>query len=550
MTNRVNRRLARQIDDGSVAVIFNQAGNEIAVARRPAAGARIDVRQYSADGQGPFIQNSQVRTTTFRWSAYTTPLDLVAATAGDTDENITRALLAAIRTEPDRLLPANTDLANTALDWARSAPSDLTITKADLGAVETAVDYTLAWLRAAAQSAVGHIPDDDAPWTVSVETPSRALVRFWLNYVADQSGDRYTTARGAVVAFLTVDHEGYAIALWSAATGLVHETEERLRMGVDAVHITDRVASLVTSASLREFNILDGELSAVVLCTDEPLPTLCDRLEARLPDVDITPVEELSQDDAPITYATALAIGALLDDARVPPIDLADSLPARLSRVEDEREWRRALETTAKVRQAVFFFFLPIVVALGVALAWHISTQRQAAALKAATQAATQEAARLATEARLRKSYEDQTRYYMALTDQILQLRERQPFMLRLLTDLNERWPRDPTLSLVSLRTNAGGGVEMKGKTRQQDTVTQLASSLEFGGGRFTDISPQSSAEIPGLAQGAPAGASATAPVISFVIKATYTPLAAALSAPKPPPPPMPNAAPTGGNAK
>src|SRR6266498_2794777 len=191
MTNNLNRRLARQFDDGPAAVVFNHAGNEIAVAQRAGPGPRIDVRQYSADGQGPFIQHSQVRTTTFRWSAYTTPLDLVVTTANDSDENITRALLAAIRTEPDRLLPSNTDLANTALDWARSAPTDLTITKADLSAVETAVDYTLAWLRAAAAGAVGTIANDDLPWTVAVETPSRALVRFWLNYVADHSGDKY-----------------------------------------------------------------------------------------------------------------------------------------------------------------------------------------------------------------------------------------------------------------------------------------------------------------------------------------------------------------------
>ena len=535
------------MDNGPASVIFDQSNNIIAVAEYAAQGGRISLRRMPAAGEAYLVQHSQVRTTTFRWSAYTTPLELATASAGDSDETITRALLAAIRSEPERLLPANTDLETTALDWSRSDPQSLTITKADIGAVDSAVQYALEWMRAAAEPLAGRIHENELPWTVAVETPSRALVRFWLNHVADRNGDRYTSARDAVVAFVTVDSDGYAIALWSALTGLVHETEERLRAENDIGHITDLVCSLVNPASLLEFN-MRGRLTALVICSASPQPLLCQRLEGRLAGVEIMRVDDMTFGEEPVNYAAALAIGSLLDDPRIPRIDLADSLPTRLSRIEGEREWRRVAEVSGRVRQAAVYALVPIVIMLGIALAWYVSTRREETNIQAATRAATEEAARLANEARLRKSYEDQTRYYMALTDQILQLRERQPFMLKLLTDLNERWPRDSTLSIMSLRTTAAGGVELKGKTRQQDTVTQLASSLEFGGGRFVDISPESKADIPGLTQGAaPTPAGMSSPIITFTIKATYTPLAAALSVPKPPPPPT---APPGGPTK
>lgn len=548
------KRMSRpplQLLDEPVSVIFDHTNNVIAVASR-APDRSINVAQYSADDAGPVINKSSVRTTTFRWSAFTMPLDLQAVSVSDSDESITEALLAAIRTESDRLLPSGTDLANTALDWSRSAPGELTITKADLSAVETAVNYSLQWLRMGAESAMGGIDDENLPWTVSVETPCRALARFWLTQVADRSGDRYTAARGAVVAFLSVDNDGYAVALWSAGVGLVHEMEERLRTGIDASHIADRVAGLVNPASLSEFNIQSGKLTTIVLCAAHSPSELYSRIRNRLPDVELTPVENLSLGEGgdPLTYSTALAVGSILDDARIPSIDLAHNLQARLDSVEAERAALRQLVVEGELQKTVLLLLAPIVIMLGIALAWYAGLELETATIQADTRAATQEAARLANEARLRKSYEDQTRYYMGLTDQILQLRERQPFMLRLLTDLNDRWPRDATLSMASLRTNAAGSVELKGKTRQQDTVTQLASSLEFGGARFTDISPESKADIPGLSSGTsmPSGGAlgtGPPPIISFSIKATYTPLAAALGVPKPPAQP-----PQGGAAK
>src|SRR5204863_8256351 len=83
-----------------------------------------------------------------------------------------------------------------------------------------------------------------------IETRSRAIVRTWRYAAADVTGS---------VAFLVLGHEDYALALWSEATGLALEDEQRCERDANTQikcrHAADVFAEMVNGSTADELNI-------------------------------------------------------------------------------------------------------------------------------------------------------------------------------------------------------------------------------------------------------------------------------------------------------
>ncbi|MEJ7617699.1 MAG: hypothetical protein WKF30_12215, partial [Pyrinomonadaceae bacterium] len=134
--------------------------------------------------------------------------------------------------------------------------------------------------------------------------------------------------------------------------------------------------------------------------------------------------------------------------------------------------------------------------------------------------AAEHRAESLKAEANLRVAAKQHFAEYVALTEQTLELRRRQPATAQLLNDLDGQWPAgDLSWFISEMRTTAGGSLELKGRTLREESVTAFTRGLEFSNGLFTNISNNIQTANPAKGE-----AQSNAP-LDFTIRAVYTPL-------------------------
>ncbi len=122
-------------------------------------------------------------------------------------------------------------------------------------------------------------------------------------------------------------------------------------------------------------------------------------------------------------------------------------------------------------------------------------------------------------------------------SNQILELKQKQPFTVNLLIDLDQRWPTaDPSWRISTLRTSPQGAIEIRGSTVAPDSVTRFVSALEFGG-NFMAIQPEVRSTL--LTNNSTLNLSTNKPVIEFSVKAIYAPLAGTTVLPRLPSAPI-----------
>jgi Tfp pilus assembly protein PilN len=115
---------------------------------------------------------------------------------------------------------------------------------------------------------------------------------------------------------------------------------------------------------------------------------------------------------------------------------------------------------------------------------------------------------------------------FRSLLDNLINLRNRQPATHQLLTDLNQRWPQEPTWYISEL-TVRGANVEIKGKTKNEQAITSFAKSLEFSGGLFSGILTRNNVANNSVGVSTShAQQLSPSSVIEFTITSTYAPLA------------------------
>jgi len=113
------------------------------------------------------------------------------------------------------------------------------------------------------------------------------------------------------------------------------------------------------------------------------------------------------------------------------------------------------------------------------------------------------------------------------LLDNLIALRNRQPATHQLLTDLNERWPAEPSWTIREINVK-GANVEIKGRTKNEQAITSFAKSLEFSNGLFSGILTRNNVanNSVGLAIAPSRQQVSSSNLIEFTITSTYAPLA------------------------
>jgi hypothetical protein len=235
----------------------------------------------------------------------------------------------------------------------------------------------------------------------------------------------------------------------------------------------------------------------------------------------------LDNNSTPLDQATALAIGALLDHAAVPPCDLAIGPEARLNQIETERQLATASQTAASFRVALVSILLPFAAALAIVIALFVDNSVEALRLQAHIDKETTTAQKLAQENNDYESSKANFAAFQSLLDNLIALRNRQPATHQLLTDLNSRWPDEKSWTIREINVK-GGNVEIKGKTKNEQAITSFAKSLEFSNGLFSGILTRNNVtnnSISGATSPAAQQVSSSS-VIEFTITSTYAPLA------------------------
>ena len=485
---------------------FDDRNGQFIIAQFAAAGGFDIYRDVIGERRAVNLLGNDLRTTLTRGNAHTDALPL-ALSPDAPDETILRAILQ--KTNGDR---------THRLSFTRTPDSRIIVTQVDASSVDQTLHRTEKWLQ---EQQPTHLTAEER--TIRTETRTRAITRLW------RAGQVDTPPGTAAILILSEDD--YTIGLWSEHSGLVYETEEDFEPGasneIKCFHTRDTLAKFITAASLAKLklpNVTTVVLSASDSYGDSMLSLLNDSVEFN--SVGVQPLY-LDNNSTPLDQATALAIGALLDHAAVPPCDLAIPPEARLKQIETESELATASQTAASFRVALVAILLPFVAALGILIALFVDKSVEALRLQAHIDEETTTAQKLAKENNDYESSKANFAAFQSLLDNLIALRNRQPATHQLLTDLNNRWPDERSWTIREINVK-GANVEIKGKTKNEQAITSFAKSLEFSNGLFSGILTRNNvANNPGGVATSPAAQQvSTSSVIEFTITSAYAPLA------------------------
>ena len=459
-----------------------------------------------------------VRTVPLVYGARTKPLAYHEPLARMDDQDVT-ALLMDLAEADDSLLGC--PLPQAACDWSRLGNGEVAVTDLARVAVDDAVTKVRTWL--------------GAPVPVAVETRLRALLRF---HLAQRAPADQTAA-----ALLAISGQGFAIGLWSPQLGLIKELEEPFELDAPSAEAGGLQQSRQSAICDAFISHAVGRLLALAREAGPQgfPPPACllfaasAELQAQVHAEVLAQASgfQLSPSDLPLE--DAVAQGLALAEACVPPppLDLATPLPARLqageaaaaesARLASDRRWASLL-VAAATPWAVTAALL--VGAFGFEVARFSQTRSQLSS-------AEREAAQLRPIAAERRAAVENVRWFQTVIDQILDRRGHQSGSVRLLEDLNARWPAgDASFYVRELTLTEGGNLELKGLTRQEQSVTAFARALEFSGDLFENVG---TTIVSGIGSQPSAGnqvaATQFAPgVTAWTIKALYTPMARPLT--------------------
>jgi hypothetical protein len=487
-------------------IAFDDRNGQIIIAEFAAAGGFDIYKAVIGERRAVNLLSNDLRTTLTKGNAHTDTLPL-ALSPDAPDETILRAILE--KTKGDRtLLPS----------FTRTPDGRIIVTQVDASSVDQIVHRTEKWLE---EQQPTHITADQK--TIRTETRTRAIARLW------RAGQVDTPPGTAAILLLSDDD--YTIGLWSEHSGLVYETEEDFEPGasteIKCFHTRDTLAKFITGASLAKLklpNVTTVVVSASDSYGDAMVSLLNDSVEFN--SVRVQPLY-LDNNSTPRDQATALAIGALLDHAAVPPCDLAIGPEARLNQIETERQRATASQTSASFRVALVAILLPFAAALAIVITLFVDNSVEALRLQAHIDEETTTAQKLAQENNNYESSKANFAAFQSLLDNLIALRKRQPATHQLLTDLNSRWPDEKSWTIREINVK-GGNVEIKGKTKNEQAITSFAKSLEFSNGLFSGILTRNNVtnnSINGATSSAVQQVSSSS-VIEFTITSTYAPLA------------------------
>ena len=483
---------------------FDDRNGQIVLAEFAASGGFDITRAIIGERRAVNLLSNDLRTTLTRGNAHTDALPL-ALSPDASEETILRAILEKTNGHRTHLL-----------SFTRTPDRRIIVTQVDASAVDEIVHRTERWLE---EQQPTHVSSEEKQ--IRTETRTRVITRLWRTSQVD-------TPQGTT-AILVLTEDDYTIGLWSEQSGLVYETEEDFEPGassdIKCLHTRDTLAKFITAASLAKLrisNVTTVVLSAADSYGESMLSLLNDSVE--FDSVEVQPLY-LDNHSTPLDQSTAFAIGALLDHPAVPNCNLSIGPEARLNQIETERQLATASQTAARFRVAVLSILLPFVAALAFLIALFVDNSVEAFRLQAQIDEETATAQRLAEANSDYESSKANFAAFRSLLDHLITLRNRQPATHQLLTDLNQRWPEEPSWYIQEINVK-GANVEIKGKTKNEQAITSFAKSLEFSNGLFSGILTRNNVANNSAGTKPSAQQVASSSVIDFTITSTYAPLA------------------------
>ena len=486
---------------------FDHRNGQIVIAEYAATGGFDIYRAIIGERRSVNLASTDLRTTLTKGNAHTDAPSLPVS-PDDTEEVILRAIIERSQGDQSHLLA-----------FTRTPDARIVVTQVEALAVTEIIRRTEQWLD-------DQQPEHTQPQekTLRAETRTRAITRLWR---ASQDDTQLT----GTAAVLVISNDDYAIGLWSEQTGLVYETEELFEPGapteIKCQHARDVFTKFVAPASLAKLKlpeVTNAVLSAADGYADSMLALLNESPE--LDAILIEPVSINIGDGTRLDQPTAFAIGSLLDHETIPACNLAVTPQMRLDEIEREHELQDRTSNTHKARAAVLAILIPLVAVIAFAMAAWIDNGIENVRLKSRIDEETLTGQKLAQANSDYESSKANFAAFRSLLDNLITLRQRQPAAHQLLSDLNQRWPQDPSWYISEINVK-GANVEIKGKTKNEQAITSFAKSLEFSNGLFSGILTRNNVEG-NSPNSAPQQQTQTprSSVIEFTILSAYAPLA------------------------
>ena len=499
---------------------FDHRNGQIVIAEYAANGGFDIYRAIIGERRSVNLASTDLRTTLTKGNAHTDAPSLPVSPDA-AEEDILRTIIE--RSQGDQ---------SHVLAFTRTPDARIVVTQVEALAVTEIVRRTDQWLD-------DQQPEHTQPQekTLRAETRTRAITRLWRASL----GDIQPTGTAAI---LVIGDNDYAIGLWSEQTGLVYETEELFEPGagieIKCQHARDVFTKFVAPASLAKLKlpeVTNAVLSAADGYADSMLALLNESSE--LDGIRIEHVSINIGDATRLDQPTAFAIGSLLDHETIPACNLAVTPQMRLDEIERERNLKDRTANSHKARAAVLAILIPLVAVIAFTMAAWMDNGIEHVRLNSRINEETLTGQKLA---QANSDYESSKANFAAfhsLLDNLITLRQRQPAAHQLLSDLNQRWPQDPSWYISEINVK-GANVEIKGKTKNEQAITSFAKSLEFSNGLFTGILTRNNVEG-NSPNSAPQQQTQTprSSVIEFTILSAYAPLATPGKAVAAPPQPQ-----------
>jgi hypothetical protein len=501
------------VEESPCGLAFDEEKGEAVIAEYASDGG-FEIHRVPADERRAVnINASDVRTCVLGWNAHTS-LARLPVTAESTDEEILRSIIEAANTDPNAVAFNFT--------YSRTPDRLLTLTQAETADIADTLRKANAWLDT--QRAT-HLKQEDRA-RIRLETRTRCNMRVWLSNGVDV--DTGNTA------FFTVGAGGYAMGLWSPQSGYIYETEERFERGASlemiAAHTRDVLIKFIAPSSLAQLGLdFVGRVvvSAVPALEDHLFQVLREAPELRHTLIDglrLNSSKDRASNGDELDYATALALGALLETESPIPIDLSVTPQEQLEQLSQSQKIIEVTELQKTSRKARLAMAAPLMVmAAFLATTWF---QNRAGALRISSNIETEKR----TAAQLKQATEDYESskknfgMFRSLLDNLIYLRQRQPATHQLLRDLDIRWPRDATWYVAEVNVK-GANVEIKGRTRNEQAITAFAKTLEFSDGLFTNILTNNNVAGTSLTGTSTTATPQSSNVIEFTVRANYAPI-------------------------
>lgn len=528
-------RRSKQTNRAPVGLAFDHRHGEIVIADFSPDGQSYDVYRKATDERRSVnIDTTDLRTTLLGGNAHTQQLKGVVAE--DTDETILHALAAQAANSP-----------YAAFGFSRSPDGRVLLTQVDRNAINEVDSLINEWY-VEQQPELTRAPQP----SLTIETRTRAIARVW-----SLSTQHQQSVLAGTTALLVLGRDDYSFGLWSASAGLVYETEENFEGGATledkCEHAGNGLCRLITPSTLEGLSLSPVD-QVIVSAPDDTIAPLIETLQANseLHGLHIAQISlDLGRDEPNILdQPTALAIGAIMaagNHHNVPVCNLTLSPEDRLETLKQETEKQARAARAGLATRGAVAVLAPLVAIIAFMLTCMADQAIERARLESRIEVEKQISEKLAKENADYESQKVNFNAFNSLNNYLLALRTRQPAALQLLRDLNQRWPSDQSWYISELNVK-GGSIEIKGKTKNEQSITTFAKALEFSDGLFTNILTKTNAQgtTPNPMQNTAAPASS---VVEFNILATYAPLASpgkqvAPSTPSDPMQPKPNATP------